>query len=638
MKLLETVESAPPVFFKVADAPKGVTVEEICEAAERKIGHGNIAGSVKSGLLWRLHGKTLENRANLLADEPPRIIIKKKNSMGKIESYNVPIYSKNPLTSNIVDGKVVPSVKLYIDGFFLSVAMGDVQKNLDKIPGLTRRSPVYYDRAWKADKTLSPWVNGRRYAWIDEPSKEHPLPNKLKVGAFQAYLSYKGMPLKCWDCGGPHRKGDKNCPKSNNLNLSPDTRSVSKPNSLAGQSAAALLQELKDLPDVDFLQDTEGSTKSGAPSGAQVLSGNGNMPPVTDESTSNLSDNSIGDHTMGSQDEEALVKKGGEASEDGDTSSDEGAGSSDEGASTSDEGASNSDLDASGSDVLSDARTMSDGSSSTLEEDNEEEGYCNSSRLNDPLKSYDLNSPSSRGSHVHSDILEATDAGKESDSKNGSSSTAVSITQDDITGTPTPCEPSTDQINDNSLERESVQFLNSIIKTSHSAQNDTLVSNDEQLLKQVDRLKVKLNSVAEEEGMELSQEADEPHGSDFMTEHGLCSQVNTKVFEDAKKGQNKKKRLKKRRKLNKVKSHNRDNPSDSDQASCSEEGEVLKSKMKPKCKDGVKSYNGKKQQSIMDHFGKKRAHSSSSGDVVSERQELPIRVALAKSDPEDDLV
>lgn len=36
-------------------------VEEIYEAVERKIGHGNIAGSVRSGLLLRFHGKIPEN-------------------------------------------------------------------------------------------------------------------------------------------------------------------------------------------------------------------------------------------------------------------------------------------------------------------------------------------------------------------------------------------------------------------------------------------------------------------------------------------------------------------------------------------------------------------------------------------------
>ena len=212
MKPLEVVESSSPVFFKVDDAPKGVTVQDICEAAERKVGHGNIAGAVRNGAVWRLHGKTPEDKASLLAGEP-HIYIRKMNTDKKMESHKIPLYSKNPSNSNIVDGKVVPSVKLVINGFYLSVSMTDVKKSLEKIPGLKMRSKVFYDRAWMSDGSLSRWVNGRRYVFIDEPSESSPLPATLRVGAFQAYLSYKGMPVKCWDCAGQHKKGDPDCPK-----------------------------------------------------------------------------------------------------------------------------------------------------------------------------------------------------------------------------------------------------------------------------------------------------------------------------------------------------------------------------------------------------------------------------------------
>ena len=57
MKLLETIESAPPGLLQGCRC----MVEEIYEAVERKIGHGNIAGSVRSGLLLRFHGKIPEN-------------------------------------------------------------------------------------------------------------------------------------------------------------------------------------------------------------------------------------------------------------------------------------------------------------------------------------------------------------------------------------------------------------------------------------------------------------------------------------------------------------------------------------------------------------------------------------------------
>ena len=40
------IESAPPVFFKAADGPFGLTVEEIALAAEQRIGDNRIAGAV----------------------------------------------------------------------------------------------------------------------------------------------------------------------------------------------------------------------------------------------------------------------------------------------------------------------------------------------------------------------------------------------------------------------------------------------------------------------------------------------------------------------------------------------------------------------------------------------------------------
>ena len=66
MKPLETLESTSPVFFKASEAPWPLTVEEICEAAEKKIGRGNIAGSVRKGQIWRIHQKTAADKVKLL--------------------------------------------------------------------------------------------------------------------------------------------------------------------------------------------------------------------------------------------------------------------------------------------------------------------------------------------------------------------------------------------------------------------------------------------------------------------------------------------------------------------------------------------------------------------------------------------
>ena len=215
-KPLETLVSTTPVYFKASDAPDGVTVPEICEAAESKIGHDRIAGAVRKGGLWRLHGKCPEDKAKLLSGVEPKIeivrLIDENLDTQRYEKYEIPLHAKNPMSSTIgADGKVIPTIRLTIDGFLLSVSMEDVKKSLEKIKGLVMRSNIFFDRAWLKNKTLSRFVNGRRYVFIDEPSEENPLPQHIKVGAFQASLFYKGMPVRCWDCAGPHRKGDKSC-------------------------------------------------------------------------------------------------------------------------------------------------------------------------------------------------------------------------------------------------------------------------------------------------------------------------------------------------------------------------------------------------------------------------------------------
>ena len=215
-KPLETLVSTSPVFIKVSDTPFAASIPEICEAAEEKIGHGRIAGAVKKGGLFRLHGKSPEDKIKLLEGIHPHIVITRDNE-NKMKSYDIPLYAKNPISNDIgEDGKIIPSTRLTIDGFLLSVSMEDVKKTLEKIPGLVMKSPIFFDRAWSKDKTLSRFVNGKRFVFINEPSENAPLPPTIRVGAFQASLYYKGMPLRCWDCFGPHRRGDKTCPKNKN--------------------------------------------------------------------------------------------------------------------------------------------------------------------------------------------------------------------------------------------------------------------------------------------------------------------------------------------------------------------------------------------------------------------------------------
>ena len=230
-KPLESVASTTPVFFKADEAPDGVSVPEICMAAESKIGYGNVAGAVKKSNLWRIHGKCADDKAKLLApDGPwPCIIIQRKEN-DELKSYKIRLYAKNPLSSTLDEnGDVVPTTKLIIDGFLLSVSGEDIKKSLEKL-GVNVTSKVFFDRAWLTNGKLSRFVNGRRFCYITEPSDNKPVPRVLNVGYFKASLWHRGMPkepIKCWDCSGPHRRGDVNCPFFGKKNLSKgSTRNV----------------------------------------------------------------------------------------------------------------------------------------------------------------------------------------------------------------------------------------------------------------------------------------------------------------------------------------------------------------------------------------------------------------------------
>ena len=73
---------------------------------------------------------------------------------GGNDEAEVTVHSKNP--SNIImrGGAEVPTVKLIIDGLLFSVKMEDVKASLEK-KGVNVLGKMFFDRAWRADKTLS---------------------------------------------------------------------------------------------------------------------------------------------------------------------------------------------------------------------------------------------------------------------------------------------------------------------------------------------------------------------------------------------------------------------------------------------------------------------------------------------------
>ena len=212
-KPLTEIESAPPVYFMAKDGPPDLTVAEVSAAAEDIVGFDRIAGAVRKGALWRVHGKTDQDRVNLLAGNSS-LTIKKKNAKNRLVTYTIQLTPSNPYANFDAEGNEIPSTKLLIDGFLLSVSNDDIKKKLEEIPGVTLRSHIFLDRAWLDNGQLSRWVNGRRYAFIDVPKDT--LPKTMKVGAFEAFLYYRERPKeaqKCWDCKQEgHKRGDSDCP------------------------------------------------------------------------------------------------------------------------------------------------------------------------------------------------------------------------------------------------------------------------------------------------------------------------------------------------------------------------------------------------------------------------------------------
>ena len=569
----ETVVSTTPVFLKVADAPVGVTVPEICEAAEAKIGFDTIAGAVRKPTVWRLYGKRPENKAKLLEGINPHIVIRKQvDNDHEYKDFVIPLYSKNPMSNSIgPDGKIIPSIRLSIDGLFLSVSMEDVKKTLEKIPGLVMKSPIYFDRAFKRNKTLSRFVNGRRFVYIDEPAENAPLPPTIKVGAFQASLFYRGMPLRCWDCFGPHRKGDKSCPKyanqfykssdkkktqNNPMNVHRDelpgvTMAASAhPKTTGGQTdetVEKLLQDLRRSPQINF--NTKGPSKDSG------VVGSGNHENVYKNAKTNRVNMNINMNGKSAGDMLADNHPSDEDSDSTSSQSQDGQSSSDVASDEDSDGGQHSESGTDGwDDKLPSYASDTDGWDDYLhhlqERQNKTEG---NSPETDDLESRDTPKGSVQGVASNADVEGRDDSVLDSDTNISAAPTGLCNEGDDASSDDMNSDFGSDctlagsgresdsSMSGNSSANESdVYFTPSIDNHSRALsgvrQEDTPVkcanhegvmedvrlenvnSVNNELQGQTERLRSRLMSDPDEQIMDSSQQADEPLQGAFMME------------------------------------------------------------------------------------------------------------------------
>lgn len=218
-------EHVLPVFLMGKQLPlaedKEYSVFEICTAAEKVTGFGNVVGAQRIGALWRLYPKTTNARLNLLTKG---VVLR---------GLSVQPRDKNPFI--VTDGpngeeREIPSVRLTIGNIPLSVSNDEILKTIEQLPGVKTRSRLMDERARDSQGKLSHFKTGRRFVYINTPTA--PLPKITTIGHFQASLFHPGQKtatcskclekghhvtacvaeVRCRQClGYGHTQGDPQC-------------------------------------------------------------------------------------------------------------------------------------------------------------------------------------------------------------------------------------------------------------------------------------------------------------------------------------------------------------------------------------------------------------------------------------------
>ena len=172
--------------------------------------------------VWVLNASSEEARVKLLI-----------SNFIELEGSMVRLFSDHPFFALDKDGNRIPSTKLIIDGIPIEMDGDIVCKFLASI-GINQRSKLQYENAWDPEtRTITDWLTGKRFIYIDLPQKE--LKKSHKIGKHDIKLYYKEMEKetprckrcfgthwtnmcteeeKCIVCKLPgHRRGDPTCPK-----------------------------------------------------------------------------------------------------------------------------------------------------------------------------------------------------------------------------------------------------------------------------------------------------------------------------------------------------------------------------------------------------------------------------------------
>ena len=149
-----------------------------------------------------------------------------------IDGTMVRLYGDHPFINLDKDGNRIPSTKLIIDGLPIDLDGDVITRHLTSL-GIQTRSKLKFENAWDPEtKSLTEWLTGKRFIFIDLPTQE--LKKSIKIGEYNMKLYYKEMEKetprckrcfgahwtntcreeeRCLSCKLPgHRKGDPTCP------------------------------------------------------------------------------------------------------------------------------------------------------------------------------------------------------------------------------------------------------------------------------------------------------------------------------------------------------------------------------------------------------------------------------------------
>ena len=210
-------QSVFPVFVLEKWVPVGTSAYDICTAAEKVSGVGTIDGATCISGLWRIYPLTPVARVTILTKH---IVLGNKTVM---------LENVNPYTSK-TGGFESQGTRLSISNLPFSYSNEAVSRNLVS-SGFKLRSKIMFEKIRGPDHLLTDWRNGRRFCWIDLPTKQ--VKRNMKMGEFSASLYYREMKSQmqcrrclqeghkaidcpndevCLNCKLPgHRKGDAEC-------------------------------------------------------------------------------------------------------------------------------------------------------------------------------------------------------------------------------------------------------------------------------------------------------------------------------------------------------------------------------------------------------------------------------------------